>query len=230
MIDARGKRNIRHGKQSVVVNNPNTQGASLFEEVSSSRPTKGYKSSKSSRPVARELEVEKEKEVLKGYQRVMDLTPAMKAGDEVGVKEWLLEAEKLIETFRETRRLFLSTRVSDPYFVPWPPLSCWISLSDFKGCSKPNVTPKRMRTIWRRDYRLRWVSPSARHKFSPTSVLDREKGAGSRRSQNLVDVFRGVSFDDWLQLTMEVINPFSSSLTRALTDPWVLVLVFVDPP
>lgn len=113
VIDARGKRSTRHGKQSTVVNNPNTQPASLFEEVSSSRPTKGYKSSKSSRPVARELEVEKEKEVLKGYQRVMDLTPAMKAGDEVAVKEWLLEAEKLIETFRETRRLFLSTRVSD---------------------------------------------------------------------------------------------------------------------
>ena len=107
MINARGKRSTRHGKQRV--SDPDTQGASLFE-VSSSRPTKGYKSSKSSRPVARELEVEKEKEVLRGYQHVMDLTPAMKVGDEVSVKECLLEAEKLIETFRETRRLFLSTR------------------------------------------------------------------------------------------------------------------------
>jgi len=101
-----------------MVSNPDTQGASLFEEVSSSRPAKGHKSSKSSRPVARELEVEKEKEVLRGYQHVMDLTPAMKAGDEAAVKEWLLEAEKLIETFRETRRLFLSTRVSNLYFMP----------------------------------------------------------------------------------------------------------------
>ena len=40
------------------------------------------------------------------------------------------------------------------------------------------------------------------------SVLDREKGTGSKRSQNIVDVFRGVSFDDWLQLTMEAINLF----------------------
>ena len=161
MIDARGKRSTRHGKQSTAVSNPNTQGGSLFEEGSSSRPTKGYKSSKSSRPVARELEVEKEKEVLKGYRRVMDLTPTMKAGDEVAVKEWLLEAEKLIETFRETRRLFLSTRVSNLYFVPWPLSSYRISLSDFKGCSKPNATPKRTRIIWHRDYRLRWVSLSA---------------------------------------------------------------------
>ena len=111
MIDARGKRNSRHGKQGTVTSHPNVQGVSLFEETPSTRPTKGYRPSKSSRPAARELEVEKEKEVLKGYQRVVDLTPAMKTGNEVAVKEWLLEAEKLIETFRETRRLFLSTRV-----------------------------------------------------------------------------------------------------------------------
>ena len=113
MIDARGKRNARHGKQGTVVGHPNAQGASLFEETPSTRPVKGHKPSKSSRPVARELEVEKEKEVSRGYQRVMDLTPAMKTGNEIAIKEWLLEAEKLIETFRETRRLFLSTRVSD---------------------------------------------------------------------------------------------------------------------
>lgn len=118
VIDARGRRGTKHGKQGTVASHQNVQGASLFEETPSSRSTKGHKSSKSSRPVARELEVEKEKEVLKGYQRVMDLTPSMRIGDEVAVKEWLLEAEKLIENFRETRRLFLSTRVSDRILVP----------------------------------------------------------------------------------------------------------------
>ena len=44
---------------------------------------------------------------------MVDLTPAMKTGNDVAVKEWLLKEEKLIETFREMRRLFLSTRVSD---------------------------------------------------------------------------------------------------------------------
>jgi general transcription factor 3C polypeptide 3 (transcription factor C subunit 4) len=117
VIDARGKRSARNGKQGTVTNHTSAQGASLFEETPSSRPTKGNRSSKSSRPVTRELEVGKEKEVLKGYQRVMDLTPAMKTGNEVAVKEWLLEAEKLIENFRETRRLFLSTRVSNLSFV-----------------------------------------------------------------------------------------------------------------
>jgi len=113
VIDARGRRGARHSKQGTVISHPNVQGVSLFEETPSARSTKGYRSSKSSRPAARELEVEKEKEVLAGYQRVVDLTPAMKTGNEVAIKEWLLEAEKLIETFRETRRLFLSTRVSD---------------------------------------------------------------------------------------------------------------------
>ena len=113
MIDARGRRSAKHGKQATVASHPNVQGVSLFEETPSTRSTKGYRPSKSSRPAARELEVEKEKEVLKGYRRVVDLTPEMRTGNEVAVKEWLLEAEKLIETFRETRRLFLSTRVGD---------------------------------------------------------------------------------------------------------------------
>ena len=139
MIDARGKRSARHNKQGAAAIHPSVQGASLFEETPSSRQNKGNKSSKSSRPVTRELEVEKEKEVLKGYQRVKELTPAMKTGNEVVVKEWLLEAEKLIETFRETRRLFLSTRVSDPPFESRPPFSYQTSLLGSKGCSKLNA-------------------------------------------------------------------------------------------
>ena len=79
----------------------------------STRSTKGNKPSEPSCPAAHESEVKKEKEVLKGYQGVVDPTPAINTGNEVPVKECLFETEKLIETFRETRRLFLSTRVSD---------------------------------------------------------------------------------------------------------------------
>lgn len=206
MIDARGKKNAKNNKQATA-SQPNTQGVSLFEETPSSRPNKGYKSSKSSRPVARELEAEKEKEVLKGYQRVTDLTPTMKAGNEVAIKEWLLEAEKLIETFRETRRLFLSTRVGGFLFVPRLPYLCRISLLDFKECSRQSATSKRPRTIWHHVYRLRWVGFQIQTKFPLNDHLDREGGNSGKKSQNVVDVFRGVSFDDWLQLTMEVINP-----------------------
>ena len=86
------------------------KGYFLLPEVTPS--AKGYKPSKSSGPATRESEVEKE-EVLKGYKRVVDRTSAMKTGNEVAVKEWLLKEERLIETFHEMRRLFLSTRVSD---------------------------------------------------------------------------------------------------------------------
>ena len=44
---------------------------------------------------------------------MVDLTPAMKTQNEVAVNKCLLEMEKVIETFRETRRLFLSTPASD---------------------------------------------------------------------------------------------------------------------
>ena len=106
---------------------PNVQGVPLFEKIPFTRSTKGYKSSKSSGPAACELEVEKEKEVLKGCQRVVDLTPAVKTGNEVAVKECLLKTDKLIETFHETRRLFLPTRVSDLLVVSRPPSLYWTS-------------------------------------------------------------------------------------------------------
>ena len=113
MIDVRGRRSGRDGKQGIAASHSNVQGVSLFDETPSTTSTKGYKPSRSSGPAGRELEVENEKEALKVYQRVVDLAPAMKTRNEVAVKECLLETEKLIETFRETRRLFLSTRVSD---------------------------------------------------------------------------------------------------------------------
>ena len=50
---------------------------------------------------------------MEGYQGVVNLTPVMKTGNKVAVNECLLEMEKVIETFRETRRLLLSTPMSD---------------------------------------------------------------------------------------------------------------------
>ena len=94
-----------------MVSHLNVQGVSLFEGTPSTKSAKGYKPSEPPGPAARELEAKKK--VLKGYQGVVDLTPAMNTGNEVAVEECLFETEKLIETFRETRRLFLSTRVSD---------------------------------------------------------------------------------------------------------------------
>ena len=59
------------------------------------------------------LEEQREKEVSLGYKRIEELWPSIlsaECNDEV-VREWMLEAEKLIEMFRETRNLFLTSRV-----------------------------------------------------------------------------------------------------------------------
>lgn len=59
----------------------------------------------------RELEVQKEKEVVRGYRRLEELWSKMLQEDEEAEREWLVEAEKLVDTFRETRNLFSTSRV-----------------------------------------------------------------------------------------------------------------------
>src|SRR6202030_2158153 len=63
----------------------------------------------------RELEEQKEKDVLRGYKRAEELWPRMldetSEGRLEAEREWMLEVERLVEMFRETRMLFLTTRV-----------------------------------------------------------------------------------------------------------------------
>jgi general transcription factor 3C polypeptide 3 (transcription factor C subunit 4) len=80
------------------------------------------------------LEAAKEKEVVRGYKRVCELWGRMLKGvggslgleedreDQEAVREWMVEAEKMVETFRETRNLFLTSRVSvffSSFFWSW---------------------------------------------------------------------------------------------------------------
>ncbi|KAI0681984.1 hypothetical protein C8T65DRAFT_750994 [Cerioporus squamosus] len=89
--------------------------ASLFEE-GKARTQKGKGSSAKSNPTKltpaqlRELEAQKEREASQSWHRVQDLWPRMLANEEEAVREWLVEAEKLVESFRETRALFLTSR------------------------------------------------------------------------------------------------------------------------
>lgn len=59
----------------------------------------------------REMELEKEKEVVKGYRRLKELWAGMLNEEEEAEREWLVQAEKLVDMFRETRNLFLTSRV-----------------------------------------------------------------------------------------------------------------------
>lgn len=92
-------------------------GASLFAETARAgkdRATRGTgpKVGKLTPAQLRELEAKKEQDAARSYHRVKEVWARMLAGDEEADREWMREAESLVETFRETRALFLSSRVS----------------------------------------------------------------------------------------------------------------------
>ncbi|KAJ7848411.1 hypothetical protein B0H13DRAFT_2361910 [Mycena leptocephala] len=123
----------------------------------------------------REMEAEKEKEVMDGHRRLKQLWPRMLQGDGEPRQHWLLEAEKLIETFRETRRLFSTSRV-------------------YRGMFPTRKTTKleegdENRMLCRLQFDL------------AHDTTARKTRSGDKYNQ--VDVFRGVSFDDWMRLFIQ---------------------------
>ena len=121
VIETRRRAKIA-GRQGTDANdNPNQTprgpaGTSLFEErkgkdKSSTKSSSTSKPGKLNASQLRELEAKKEKEAAQSYRRVKDLWARMMNGEEEADREWMHEAESLVESFRETRALFLSTRV-----------------------------------------------------------------------------------------------------------------------
>lgn len=93
-----------------------TAAASLFEEKprvgkeKAARAT-AQKSAKLNIMQLKELETKKEQEAVLSYGRVKNLWAKMLAEDAAAEREWMHEAESLVESFRETRALFLTSRV-----------------------------------------------------------------------------------------------------------------------
>lgn len=117
VIDSR--RRPRKGAQSSADNNAPaaaTTTTSLFEE-SAKTSKSSAKAAKFSQTELKEMERQKEEEVLRSYERVQATWAGMLKGDgEEGQseaeREWLVEAERMTESFRMTKRLFLTSRVS----------------------------------------------------------------------------------------------------------------------
>lgn len=84
----------------------------MFEEKAQPKAKTQARTPRLTHAQLKELEAQKEREVTRGYQRVQELWSGMLAGEVEAEKEWLIETEKLVETFRETRNLFLTSRVS----------------------------------------------------------------------------------------------------------------------
>ncbi|KAF8126331.1 hypothetical protein EV363DRAFT_1174437 [Boletus edulis] len=156
-------------------------GASLFDEKSHAR-SKGRAATKSGRLTLADLkalEEQREKEALLGYKRIEELWPSilsMQLDDEV-VREWMLEAEKLVEMFRETRNLFLTSRHND-----------------FRG-----MFPRRRQQ--RQDEAEEERMASRLELIERDKHLRKSKDDG--QSSQKVDSFRGVSFENWLRIFMQ---------------------------
>ncbi|KAF8636092.1 hypothetical protein AX17_003797 [Amanita inopinata Kibby_2008] len=172
--------------------------SSLFQEDRSSAKSKSAAGTGSMRSQnrlthaqLRELEAEKEKEVLKGWSRVKELWGGMlsslrgEGGDEESEqaeREWLVEAEKLVDTFRETRNLFLTSRN-----LP------------FRG-----MFPRSKAA--RQQQQAEAEREADADRMASRLHLDLGHDGMSRRAGKKVagvQIFRGISFDDWLRLFMQ---------------------------
>ncbi|KDQ49967.1 hypothetical protein JAAARDRAFT_42458 [Jaapia argillacea MUCL 33604] len=176
VIDSRRKRAAPKGADGEPTSAA-APGTSLFEEKARTKSKSSSSKSQNRLTPAqlKELEKQKELEVTDGYHRLKALWPRMMVGDEAAEREWLFEAEKLVETFRETRKLFITNRTNP-----------------FRG-----MFPGRPR---------KGTAESVEQDMASRLQLDIEGDRGgqkSKESASKVEVFRGVSFEDWLRLFMQ---------------------------
>ncbi|KAJ7055549.1 hypothetical protein C8F01DRAFT_994021 [Mycena amicta] len=141
----------------------------------------------------RALEETKETEAMVSYRRVRELWDAMVRGEDEDTEEWLGEAKKLIEAFRETRRLFSTSRGS---------------LGDkvYRGMFPIRRTRKRMREEEQEE---------EENHMANRLQLDIAHQANARQTKSSAkydtsDVFRGIKCEEWLELFFQ----YSVVLTR----------------
>ncbi|KAI0642215.1 TPR-like protein [Trametes meyenii] len=180
VIEARKKRTANR-EGTVDSGNADPTSASLFEEGKvrgmKQRGTPVKTNPNRLTPAQlRELEAQKEREAAQSWHRVQELWPRMLAdenGDEEAVREWLVEAEKLIESFRETRALFLTSRHRG-----------------FRG-------------MFPRSARKQTTEASEDSMASRLQLdLGRDTLVRKGTKNENVSTFRTISFDDWLRLFM----------------------------
>ena len=229
VIDSRRRRRVAgaEGQDRAGSSQDGATGASLFEEKARKGKGKG-KGSAGARPgkltaaQLRELEAQKEREAAQSYARVRDLWPRMLAGDEDADREWMYEAEMLIESFRETRALFLTTRVCISALVCGTRADEFRSTSGTAVCSQNlagrNKIRRRTKRTWRPGFSSILVSHTLIRKAlgNANSCLEgRETAVKKSKAENgqELDSFRTILFDDWLRLFMQV-SRF----------PWVMTL------
>ncbi|KAI0820756.1 TPR-like protein [Trametes gibbosa] len=180
VIESRKRRAV-HRDGTLESGSAEPGSASLFEEgkvrgaKAKGTPAKGSNNpNKLTAAQLRELETQKEREAVQSWHRVQELWPRMLAGDdEAATREWLVEAEKLVESFRETRALFLTSRHRG-----------------FRGMF-PRSARKQTTEASEDDMASRLQLELGRDTLA-------RKGA---KTEN-VNTFRTISFDNWMRLFM----------------------------
>lgn len=158
------------------------------------------------------LEEQREKEVLLGYKRIEELWPSILSEEcsDDATREWMLEAEKLVEMFRETRNLFLTSRVRVASYIPYWSIDCGSTMT-FGACSLGGDSSARMgqrKKEWRRGWNLLVCLALLSHAFLWLIYVERDKhlrkSKDDRQQPGMVDSFRGVTFENWLRIFTQV--------------------------
>ncbi|KIK67134.1 hypothetical protein GYMLUDRAFT_37174 [Collybiopsis luxurians FD-317 M1] len=211
VIDSRKRRNKDTSQTNAASSSSSANASSsLFSESKtnkgSSRST-GATQNRLTQVQLKELEAEKEKEVLRSYARVTEIWDGMmnerehrtrelysdagatkkimeqwdgEAPEGPVEREWMLEAEKLVDTFRETRNLFTAAR-NNPFRGMFP---------------KRRVAKKTKDTSSDHE--------ADEDRMASRLQLDLQSERAARKSKaDGVEIFRGVSFKDWLHLIMQ---------------------------
>ncbi|TFK26991.1 TPR-like protein [Coprinopsis marcescibilis] len=197
VIDSRKKRKGGTNQPSTQSGNaeagPSTITTSLFAEERATGKTKGSVNKPQNRLThaqLRDLESEKEREVIRGFKKLKDLwqflsgpTFNQTGAGNVGEQErlWMLEAEKLVDMFRETRNLFLTSR-NNPFRGMFP-------RNKKRQQSEAEADEDRMASRLQLDLERDSLAKSGKSKQG--------------QDKSGVDVFRGVSFGDWLKMIIQ---------------------------
>ncbi|KAJ7263136.1 hypothetical protein B0H12DRAFT_1103519 [Mycena haematopus] len=173
VIDSR-KRRPKEERSNTIADRAASGVLPLIQDVKPriNAPASKKSTNRLSNAELREMEAKKEKEVMDGYQRLKQLWPRMLEGEGEPRREWVLNAEKLIEAFRETRRLFTTSRC-------------------YKGIFQSRITGRleegeEDKILCRLQFEL------------AHDTTARKTRSGDK--YNRVDVFRGINFDDWQRL------------------------------
>ncbi|KAJ7634784.1 TPR-like protein [Roridomyces roridus] len=149
--------------------------ASLFSEEKDkkkSSDSKAGRSEKLSMEALKELEVSLEQDTLKTHRRLTELWPKISQEEVTELeREWLLQAEKLVDSFRETRQMFTT------------------SLHNFRGMFPAKNRPRAADI------------EASEDRMASRLVLELGDSSSMKKSlAESTELFRGLHFDEWLRL------------------------------